>query len=90
MTLKICSGQGNWNVDNVRDSWSQLLSLARNMHVRHQIPSMIYAIMTGLPFESSSSVEDFRQDDLPSFAEVITVIVTLQTLCSTQFVRSTS
>lgn len=68
----------------VRDPWLQLVALAKDMHVKHQIPSMVYAIMSGLPYETSSSVEDYRMRDLPTVNEVSTLAVILQdcVMCS--------
>uniref|UniRef100_A0A1B6M3J8 Constitutive coactivator of peroxisome proliferator-activated receptor gamma n=1 Tax=Graphocephala atropunctata TaxID=36148 RepID=A0A1B6M3J8_9HEMI len=48
--------------------WSRLVTEARHKHKTNEFPSMVYAIMSGLPFESSTSVEDFRKNDLPTFA----------------------
>ncbi|XP_054273476.1 constitutive coactivator of peroxisome proliferator-activated receptor gamma-like [Macrosteles quadrilineatus] len=54
--------------------WGRVLAVARRRHKRNEAPSMVYAIMCGLPFESSTSIEDFRKTDLPCFAKATAVI----------------
>ncbi|XP_046669805.1 constitutive coactivator of peroxisome proliferator-activated receptor gamma-like [Homalodisca vitripennis] len=56
------------------DNWTRVMVEARNKHQIDKLPNMVYAVMSGLPFESSTSLEDFRQDDLPTFASVTQLI----------------
>ncbi|XP_046669806.1 constitutive coactivator of peroxisome proliferator-activated receptor gamma-like [Homalodisca vitripennis] len=53
---------------DMNDHWSRLVAEARYRHQINELPSMVYAIMSGLPFESATSIEDFRKNDLPTFA----------------------
>lgn len=52
------------------DSWSKIVAEARYLHTNNEFPSMVFAILSGLPFESSTSIEDYRRDDIPTFASV--------------------
>lgn len=52
------------------DSWSRIVAEARYLHTYSEFPSMVFAILRGLPFESSTSIEDYRRNDIPTFASV--------------------
>lgn len=67
------TGSRNYHYNQLADNkWTDLVNEARERHKRNEIPSMIYAIMKGLPFESSTIMEDYRETDLPFFATVST------------------
>ncbi|XP_069680027.1 constitutive coactivator of peroxisome proliferator-activated receptor gamma-like [Periplaneta americana] len=48
--------------------WSKIMSLARRRHTRCENPAPVWAVMNGLPYESSTALEDFREMDLPPAA----------------------
>uniref|UniRef100_A0A1B6EQN2 Constitutive coactivator of peroxisome proliferator-activated receptor gamma n=1 Tax=Cuerna arida TaxID=1464854 RepID=A0A1B6EQN2_9HEMI len=52
------------------DPWSRVMTEARRRHKYNLNPGCIFSVMSGLHFESSTTLEDYRQDDLPSFIKM--------------------
>lgn len=66
--LMIIADEGDVEIGS--DSWSRIVAEARYLHTNSEFPSMVFAILRGLPFESSTSIEDYRRNDIPTFASV--------------------
>ncbi|PNF27038.1 hypothetical protein B7P43_G10404, partial [Cryptotermes secundus] len=51
-----------------KDHWNKLMSLARRRHVHCENPPEVWSVMSGLLYECSTAIEDFRESDLPPAA----------------------
>ncbi|XP_046669811.1 constitutive coactivator of peroxisome proliferator-activated receptor gamma-like [Homalodisca vitripennis] len=52
------------------DPWFRVMTEARRRHRYNLNPGCIFSVMNGLHFESSTSLEDYSQDDLPTFIKM--------------------
>ncbi|XP_063242329.1 constitutive coactivator of peroxisome proliferator-activated receptor gamma-like isoform X1 [Bacillus rossius redtenbacheri] len=53
------------------DHWERVVARARERHVAGDAPHLLLAVMTGLPYELSTGLEDFRRPDLPPAATAL-------------------